>query len=57
MGRMFLNERRMGVFDCNIRAYPGRIYVDSAYAGISHQGGSIENQEFVAYQAVAEQRR
>jgi hypothetical protein len=26
MGRMFLNERRMGVLDCNIRAYPGRIY-------------------------------
>jgi hypothetical protein len=26
MGRMFLNEREMGVFHYNIRAYPGRIY-------------------------------
>jgi len=23
---MFLNERGRGVFDCNIPAYPGRIY-------------------------------
>jgi hypothetical protein len=38
---MFLNEREMGIFDCSIRVYPGRIYRGFAVGRHFHQGGSI----------------
>ena len=40
MGRMFLNERGIGVFNCNIRAYPGRIYRGFS-VGLSFRTGEV----------------